>query len=300
MTVFLYTRHRGDYQHGESGMHLGISMNCIDHEGKSRSEARDQALGISSEFKLTSIELVLEGVGRQFAPYPWEYEESELRELENFVTHFQRRGGHLPFYNLNIIAVNVRVREEAMEQLRMSIEIAKRLELDYVVVHARGSTEGIALDREPRRHLKALGRLASYCNGSGVVLSIENAEALHDIESCSNLIRSLKGDGLPVAMTFDTGHANIPHYTQDIPYRRYGTMADAIESCFDIINNIHLHNNHGNYDEHLGMLDGNIDLRSCIQRLRDMDYQGSISIELGYWIENLRREIATLKEWIEV
>jgi sugar phosphate isomerase/epimerase len=295
----LYPYKDAHYLQGALNMHIGISMNCIDHDRQSRSEARQEALRISNEFNLTSIELVLEGIGRQFAPYPWEYEESELRELDDFLAHFHRRGGHLPFYNLNLIAVNVRVREEAMEQLRLSIEIAKRLSLNYAVVHARGSTEGIAINREPRRHLKALERLADYCKGSGMVLSIENAEGLHDIESCANMIRALKGEGLPVAMTFDTGHANIPRYTQDVPYKRYGTMADAIERCFDIIDNIHLHNNHGLYDEHLGLLDGSIDLQSCIQRLRDLSYQGSISFEFGFGVDNLRREIATLKEWIE-
>ena len=136
----LYPYKDANYLQGVLNMHVGFSMNCIDHDRQSRSEARQEALKISSEFNLTSIELVLEGIGRQFAPYPWEYEESELRELDDFLAHFHHRGGHLPFYNLNLIAVNVRVREEAMEQLRLSIEIAKRLNLNYAVVHARGTS----------------------------------------------------------------------------------------------------------------------------------------------------------------
>ncbi|MBW2060758.1 MAG: sugar phosphate isomerase/epimerase [Deltaproteobacteria bacterium] len=280
-------------------MHIGISMSCLDHDRHTRSEARDLALKLREQFDLSSVEIILEGIGRRFAPYPWEYEEAELRELEDFVNHFQCKGAHLPFYNLNVIAVNERVREDAMEQIRLAIEIAKRLKLDYAVIHATGSTEGVATDREPRRQFLAFSRCAAFCEGSGLTLSIENATNLHDIKSCAKMIRRLKDEGLPVAMTFDTGHANIPRASQDVPVpvKQFGAMADAIESCFDIIDNIHLHNNHGSYDQHLGLLDGSIDLKSCLKRLRSLNYQGSISLEVNSQVKDITSELATLKEW---
>lgn len=280
-------------------MHIGISMNTIDHRRHTRSEARELALKLKERFDLTSIELVLEGIGRLYAPYPWEFEEAELRELEDFLGHFQRTGAHLPFYDMNVIAVNEKMREEAMEQLRIAIDIAKRLKLDYAVIHASGTTYGLATDREPRRFFLAFRRLAEFCKGSDLTLSIENASYLHEIESCVKMINSLKDEGLPVAMTFDTGHANIPQSTREVPYKRYGSMGNALERCVDVLDNIHLHNNHGATDQHLSLLDGNIDLKSCIERLRDLNYKGSISIEVGPEVEDLTREIATLKEWCE-
>lgn len=132
-----------------------------------------------------------------------------------------------------------------------------------------------------------------------MTLSIENAHNLHDIESCAEMIRSLRREGLPVSMTFDTGHANIPRFAQHAPYKQYGTMADAIESCFDIIDNIHLHNNKGAIDQHMGIENGNIDLKSCVERLRDLNYKGSISLELWPGVKDIAREIAILKEWCE-
>ena len=280
-------------------MHVGICLSAIDHDRHTRSEAREKVLRLRERFNLTSVELILEGIGRRFAPYPWEWEEEEYREVEAFLTHFQHTGAHLPFFALNVISVNERVREDAMEQMRLAIEVAKRLDLDYVVAHATGTTEGIMTAREPHRQYLAFTRLAGLCKGSGMTLSIENAMNLHDIEECTAMIRKLKNDeGLPVAMTFDTGHANLPKGGPEAPFKRYGTVADALGECIDILNNIHLHNNDGTFDQHRGLMDGSIDLKVCIQRLRDLDYQGSISLEVHPQTQDLAVEISTLMEWI--
>ncbi|MBW1710059.1 MAG: sugar phosphate isomerase/epimerase [Deltaproteobacteria bacterium] len=281
-------------------MHIGFSMSCIDHEGNTRSEARQLALQLKEQFGLTSIEIILEGVGRRHAPYPWEYTEEVLRELEDFLEHFPRKGAHLPFYNMNVISVNPRVREDAMEQMRMAIEIAMRLKLDYAVVHATGTTEGLASDREPRRQFLAFSRLARLCEGSSLKLSIENASNLHDIKQCVEMINSLKDEGLPVSMTFDTGHANFPRVSpQDAPYKQFGDMAGALEGCIEHLDNIHLHNNYGSSDQHLGLTDGTIDLKSCIERLRKLNYKGSLSIEVNPRVQDLSKEITTLQKWVD-
>ena len=141
--------------------------------------------------------------------------------------------------------------------------------------------------------------MLEWCKGTRTTLSIENAQNLHQIEDCTAMIRRLKNeDGLPVAMTFDTGHANISKGGKEIPYKEFGTMADALGSCRDVLNNIHLHNNDGTSDQHRGLLDGSADLKSCIRRLRDLDYRGTISIEVHPQTKDLSGEISTLMEWI--
>ena len=130
-------------------------------------------------------------------------------------------------------------------------------------------------------------------------LSIENAEGFRNIKICTDSIRALKEEGLPVSMTFDTGHANLSTNVDSVAYQPYGSMADAIEYCIDLIDNIHLHNNDGTRDQHQGLSDGTIDLKSCIERLRELNYQGSISLEFGPWVEDIEAEIRTLKEWAD-
>jgi sugar phosphate isomerase/epimerase len=280
-------------------MHIGICLSAIDHDRHTRSEAREKILKLQEQFKFSSVELVLEGIGRRFAPYPWEWTEGEFKEVEVFLKHFRIKGAHLPFFSLNVISVNERVREDAMEQMRQAIEIAKRLMLDYAVIHATGTTEGLMAAREPHRQHQAFTRMGGWCRGSGMTLSIENAMNLHEIEDCAAMIRRLKNeDDLPVAMTFDTGHANFSKGGKEIPFKRYGSMADALESCLDILNNIHLHNNDGTTDQHRGLLDGSADLKSCIRRLRDLNYQGTVSIEVHPQTPDLALEVSTLMEWI--
>lgn len=280
-------------------MYIGLCLSAIDHDRGNRSAAREQVLKLKERFGLTSVELVLEGIGRRLAPYPWEWTEEELLEVKAFLKSFQRTGAHLPFFAMNVIAVNERVREEAMEQMRLAIEVAKTLNLDYGVAHATGTTEGLATEREPHRQYRAFKRLLGFCQGASLTLSIENAGNLHDIKSCAEMIRSLKNEGLPVAMTFDTGHANIPRLDQPPPHRQYGTVADAMEACIDIMDNVHLHNNDGTGDQHQGLLDGSMDLKSCIQRLRSLDYRGSISVEVRPGAKDLVGEIARLLDWCE-
>jgi sugar phosphate isomerase/epimerase len=280
-------------------MHVGICLSGIDHDRYTRSQVREKALELSRRYHLDSVEMVIEGVGRRFAPYPWEWQEEEIREVEAFLGEFSHSGVHLPFFGLNVICVNERVREEAMEQMRQAIEVAKRLKVDYAVVHATGTTEGLMTDREPQRQYKAFTRMLEWCKGSKLTLSIENAQNLHQIEDCAVLIRQLKNkDGQPVAMTFDTGHANISKNGKAIPFQKYGTMAQALEHCIDIVNNIHLHNNDGTADQHRGLLDGSADLKAGIRRLVDLGYQGSISLEVRPQPMELDKEIGTLLEWI--
>ena len=54
-------------------MHIGLCLSAIDHDRSNRSEAREQVLKLKERFGLTSVELVLEGIGRRLAPYPWEW-----------------------------------------------------------------------------------------------------------------------------------------------------------------------------------------------------------------------------------
>jgi sugar phosphate isomerase/epimerase len=280
-------------------MHVGICLSAFDQDRHTRGEAREKVLRLQERFNFTSVELILEGIGRRYAPYPWEWDEKEYQEVEAFLAHFQHAGAHLPFFALNVISVNERVRDDAMEQMRLAIEVAKRLKLDYAVAHATGTTEGIMTAREPHRQFLAFTRLAGLCKGSGMTLSIENAMNLHDIEKCAAFIRRLKNDeGLPVAMTFDTGHANLAKLDPEPPYKRYGTVAGAMEYCIDILNNIHLHNNDGTFDQHQGLGNGSVDLKACIEHLRALNYQGSISLEVHPRTQDIAEEMATLMEWI--
>lgn len=280
-------------------MHIGLCLSAVDHDRYTRKQVRERALELQKKYRLDHVELVLEGVGRRFAPYPWEWSEAELKEVKEFLRGFAHSGAHLPFFGLNVISVNERVREEAMDQMRSAIEVAMSLEVDYAVVHATGTTEGLLTAREPERHYKAFSRMLDWCRGSTLVLSIENAQNLHPIEDCAAMVRRLRKEKSPsVAMTFDTGHANHPKGGSLPPFQAFGTLPGALESCLDVVNNIHLHNNDGTSDQHAGLLKGTADLKACIRRLAERGYKGTISLEVRPRDHELEGEIETLLTWI--
>ena len=283
----------------EIKMYPGICLSVIDHRGCSRKEARETALNLKKQFGLTSVELVLEGVGRLYAPYPWEWGEEEIADVSRFADPFEHKGAHLPFYNLNVIAVNERVREDAMAQMQSAIEVAGRLNLDYVVAHATGTTEGMMTDREHQRNFKAFKRMAGWCREAGIALTIENAANLHEIDECIDMIHQLRDEGCSVGMTFDTGHANISRLGKEPPYMKYGTVADALMACKDVLQNVHLHNNDGTADQHRGLRNGTIDLETCISRLAEAGYKGSLSMETRTDEQRLADDCAVLMEWCQ-
>ena len=67
-------------------------------------------------------------------------------------------------------------------------------------------------------------------------------------------------------MTFDIGHANTA-----------GQVESMVETFGDRIANIHIHDNHGQKDEHLTIGDGDIDFRRVVGMLPN--YDGRFIIE---------------------
>lgn len=72
-------------------------------------------------------------------------------------------------------------------------------------------------------------------------------------------------EGTDLGMCFDIGHANTA-----------GTIQDFL-GYSDRFVNVHVHDNHGEWDEHLPVGEGNIDFRKVLQGLRG--YKGRLVVE---------------------
>ena len=282
-------------------MHIGFSMICLSPQGLTRSELREKALEIARRHSLTGIELILEGIGGLWSPYPWEWQEEEIEEVKEFLTNFGKTGAHLPFINMNLVALNTRVREETLTQIEAAIEVVKKLDVDYAVVHANGSTDRWAANMEPHWLLESLRRLARPLEGSGTSLSIENGYNLNDLGVWLEAVQTLKTEGLPVSMTLDTGKANLVLEGEKPAYHVFETMTGAVEKCFALLDNIHLHNHkEGTFISHLGLKEGDIDLEALVRTLKRLGFEGSLTLELTPTPEEkLDKEISIMKTWDE-
>jgi len=75
-----------------------------------------------------------------------------------------------------------------------------------------------------------------------------------------------------LGILLDTGHANV----------NGEDLAKAVASLKDVPFHIHIDDNNGDSDAHRIPGEGNIDFEPFAQALREINYQGFVSAELGF------------------
>jgi sugar phosphate isomerase/epimerase len=60
-----------------------------------------------------------------------------------------------------------------------------------------------------------------------------------------------------------------------------GDVVDAIESLSGVLAATHVHDNHGERDEHLAPFDGTIDWAGALTALEKIGYEGTLMLELA-------------------
>jgi sugar phosphate isomerase/epimerase len=81
-------------------------------------------------------------------------------------------------------------------------------------------------------------------------------------------------------MCFDTGHA---HMVDGAP--------EGIRQGLDQIRYVHFCDNHGDKDEHLMPGEATLDLDAVARALRQIDYSGTVMLEVFHPVEKLRKLI---------
>ncbi len=155
-------------------------------------------------------------------------------------------------------------RIEAMDEFKRAIDVAEELPFPRMVMHMSGSRE----TADPRKRdaaFSTLEHLSLHARHVGVTLAIENTTSeMGD----SAYIRSFIGETRLTALraNFDIGHANLadglPGASND------ERISKSFEPLRDLVSAIHLHDNHGEKDEHLLPYDGSIDWPSAVPLLQ--------------------------------
>jgi sugar phosphate isomerase/epimerase len=133
-------------------------------------------------------------------------------------------------------------------------------------------------DVQPEEHARrraafaaSLRELAPIAADLGVRLAIENGGSGWHAD-VRNLMALLDDAGVhhAVGICLDTGHQH-----------RHGSVADAIRTAGSAIITLHIHDNHGERDEHIMPLDGTIAWPPVIGALRAIGYPGVFMYEIG-------------------
>jgi sugar phosphate isomerase/epimerase len=142
-------------------------------------------------------------------------------------------------------------RIEAMDELKRVIDVAEDLPFSRLILHLGGSRETV----DPRKRdaaFSSLEHLTLHAKHVGVTICVENTTS--EMGSPSYLRAFVDETRLTsLRFNFDIGHA---YLASGPPEER---IATSFEPLKDLIASAHIHDNHGEKDEHLTPYDGTID-----------------------------------------
>ena len=161
---------------------------------------------------------------------------------------------------LSICEVERVRRVEAMDELKRVIDVADDLPYARLILHMGGPRE----TADPRKRdaaFSTLEHLILHAHHAGVAICIENTTSeMGDPNYLRAFVDETRLTGL--RFNFDIGHAYLSDFQED----------ERIEKSFaplhDLVSSVHLHDNHGEKDEHLPPYDGTIDWPAAIKVLK--------------------------------
>jgi sugar phosphate isomerase/epimerase len=173
-----------------------------------------------------------------------------------------RNGDYLSIADL----VKIR-REKAVDEIKRALELAEKVRFPFAVVHT-----GAPGDEYNLKHLDALyyslETLAPFARERGVKLALENIpNRLSQIEKICGFLQETRLQN--VGICFDSGHSNLQ-----------ASPSSEIETGANWIVTTHLHDNHGETDEHLLPFDGTIEWTKVLEAFRKIIYPGCLLLEL--------------------
>ncbi len=149
---------------------------------------------------------------------------------------------------------------QAMDELKRAIDVAEDLPFPRMIFHMGGTRE-TADERKRDAAFSSLEHLILHAKHVGVTICVENTTSeMGDPEYLRTFYDETRLTGL--RFNFDIGHA----------YLADGAEDERIEKAFaplrDLVVGAHIHDNHGEKDEHLPPYDGTIDWENAIKVLK--------------------------------
>ena len=161
---------------------------------------------------------------------------------------------------LSICEVERVRRIEAMDELKRAIDVAEDLPFPRMIFHMGGTRE----TADPRKRdaaFSSLEHLILHARHVGVTICVENTTSeMGDPVYLRSFYDETRLTGL--RFNFDIGHAHLAD----------GPEEERVEKGFgplrELVVGAHIHDNHGEKDEHLPPYDGTIDWEKAIQTLK--------------------------------
>ncbi|HJK78742.1 MAG TPA: sugar phosphate isomerase/epimerase [Methanocorpusculum sp.] len=194
---------------------------------------------------------------------------------------------HLPFSGLNPASLNADVWNATVSQLSACIESASEI-ADTITLHP-GYLEPNGREATSaawNTHKEALARLGEVAERAGVCVALENMPNLEDFYCRDPYELEGFADAVSgISLTFDVGHANTN-----------GNLDAFCRVILPRAAHLHIHDNHGKYDEHLPLGKGSIDWKKIMPKIQ-AEYHGKIMVVEGRNPAEGRISLDLIREW---
>lgn len=207
----------------------------------------------------------------------WEYSQEEqikmCKELGLNIIF-----AHLGYQNINSIWEEGEIGDSLVERYKKDIKDCKENGIPMVVMHLTSKTKAPMYGEIGLERIK---KIVNYAKELNVKVAFENTKIKGYLEY---VLGNIKDDN--VGICFDAGHCHV-HFNDEFNF----------EFFKDRIFAVHLHDNDKSDDLHLLPFDGTIDWKNVIEKLKECNYNGPITLELCYRYDYLNM---TLDEFYRI
>jgi len=168
---------------------------------------------------------------------------------------------------LNIAAVEKRDRIAAMDEIKRAIEVAEHARFQFLVQHLGVGGESSS-GQKIEAAMTSLEHLRAFAKPLGVQVVVENIP--NDLSKPEGLVELLHtAHFTDVGVCLDVGHAHMAP-----------GVIHALETLKDLIRTTHIHDNHGERDEHRWPGNGTIEWKETIESLRSLPHVPALVLEI--------------------
>ena len=194
---------------------------------------------------------------------------------------------HAPFADMNIASPIPTIRRFMLKRMEKSIIHAASLKAELLVFHP-GLKTGLSHfqpEKDWKTNLESIRWLISKANQNDVKVTIENVPAIFPfiIQNFDSFKRFFEEINEDLDITLDIGHCNINNDTEDF-----------IKTFGGKIVHVHLHDNDGKRDLHLGIGNGTVNWNEVISLLKKVGFNGSVVVES---VENVGESLKKAKKF---
>ena len=195
---------------------------------------------------------------------------------------------HAPFADINIASTSNQMLDAMLKRLDESMINAQALDA-YMWVFHPGIRSGISsfypgMDwLQNQKTVKTLLRMAENC---GLKIAIENVPEPYPflMKSVDDFSKFFNEIGEDIGIVLDIGHSNINGQTELF-----------LETFTDKIVHMHLSDNNGEADQHLGIGYGTVNWKRITDMIKETSYKGVAVIEA---IEHVKESAQRLKHFL--